>query len=207
MRWRVAAVTVLALAGITAAPARADIYGTNIRWASTTIPVKVHVHDVRTRVVKQGVNYWTVTNLTPRIGGGTCMAGGVPDGCVDIGDGAHFADSTWVAAAERFSIPDGTIVGCWIRYSGDKYWGAGSSLRPMVDDAAAHEFGHCVGHAHTSDPAIPSVMQPALKNWNGLQPYDVSEDLRLYPFPVRSAGAGNGNHSNLTVERFVIKVG
>lgn len=177
-----AVLTSLAVVVGFAAPASADIYGTNVKWATTNIPVKVHASDVGSNRIKTGLNYWTVTNLTPKIGGGSCLdSAGHPQGCVDISDGAHFADATWVAAAERYALADGTIVACTIQFSGDYRWGAGSSLRVQVDDIAAHEFGHCVGHAHTSDATIASIMQPQVKNWNGLQKYDIDQDLILYP--------------------------
>ena len=178
------------LLGFTA-PAGADIYGTNVKWATTDVPVKVHSSQVGNRAVKQGINYWTVTNVNPQIGGGSCLdASGIPQGCVDVSDGASFADSTWLAAAERYTLADGTIVGCTIQYSGDQRWGAGSSLQVLIDDVASHEFGHCVGLAHTSDSTVPSIMQPSVKNWNGLQQYDIEQAGILYPAATATAVKG-----------------
>lgn len=180
--WIVALAVAFTMAIAVAPSANADIYGTNVKWASTTVPVKIHANDVGNARVRTGVNYWDVTNLNLNPGGGSCLdSSGTPQGCIDISSGVHFADSTWVAAAERYSLADGTIVGCTVQFSGDKRWGAGSSLRVLVDDIAAHEVGHCVGHAHTSDLTIDSIMQPSTKNWNGLQRYDIEQDLILYP--------------------------
>ena len=208
---RVSAGAVAVLAVLTAflsvSPAHAEIYGPNVRWASTDVPVKIHVRDVSATRIRAGVHSWDVTNLSPRIGGGSCLdAAGIPQGCVDVSDRAVFTDPTWLAAADRYTLADGTIVGATVRFSGSQRWGPGSSLRVLVDDVAAHEFGHGVGFAHELDPSIPSIMQPIVRDWNGLQPFDVTEAQRLYPFaePVAAGTVSRYRSGELRVQRFAI---
>ena len=206
MRRALAALGAFILPLLVVFPASADIYGTNIRWDHTDVAVKIHTRDISANRVKTGIKAWDVTNLSPKVTGGSCLdSAGVPQGCIDIADGVEFNDPSWAAAAERYTLADGTIYGCTIQYSSRVIDRAGSSWRTVIDDIGSHEGGHCFGHAHTSDPSIPSVMQPIVKNWNGLQQYDIDEDRILYPFVDTSAAAVSVSRSQLKVEKFIIK--
>lgn len=95
--------------------------------------------------------------------------------------------SGWAGYADMW-VADGIAFGGHIAISTQfegRYW-----CQNYCPSIAGHEAGHILGLAHTSDPAVPSMMQPVLNpSIKAPTGYDVTQIDGLYPVGGTTAAA------------------